>query len=558
MPDSVKIGFLGDSSTQLMSGFLRKELDLFFSQYSLFEGDYNQIERQIFDESSELFQFRPDILIIFKNSHHLFENFVNIQPMDRPGFADQVIHQIVDIVKKVNQTLKCRIIFCNFYELNDPAFGNFANKTPCSFVYQVRKINMELMDLSIQYKNFYICDVASVLHNRGTLNSFDPRTRVLADMPLNLDTQKIIIDQFMSIFKVMYGNIKKCLILDLDNTLWGGIIGDDGPDKIQIGELGIGKAFTAVQQYAKLLKDRGIILAVCSKNSETLAKEPFYSHPDMVLRMEDISIFVANWDNKADNIRKIQKTLNIGFDAMVFIDDNPFERDMVKQHIPDITVPDLPEDPAEYFDFLVRQNLFEVSSFSEEDFTRTQQYQIEAKRTEYRQSFETEEAFLENLEMKSKEDSFNSYSIPRVVQLIQRSNQFNLRTIRYSESEIESISNSDQHKTFYFTLKDKYGNHGIVSLIILSKDASSLFIDTWIMSCRVLKRSMESYVLNRIIKFARENGFEYLIGEYIPSKKNILVADLYKELGFIYKDNYWTLAVKEYKEKPTFIHLENE
>jgi FkbH-like protein len=362
--------------------------------------------------------------------------------------------------------------------------------------------------------------------------------------------------QTLDIISALQGNAAKCVILDLDNTLWGGIIGDDGSENIHIGNLGIGKAFTEFQLWLRSLKERGIILAVCSKNTETVAKEVFISHPDMVLRLEDIAVFVANWENKVDNIRHIQATLNIGFDSMVFFDDNPFERNMVRENIPELIIPELPEDPADYLEFLYAENLFETASYSNEDLQRTEHYQLEAKRTVAQQAFTDERSFLASIRMSSDVQPFNKFNTPRVAQLSQRSNQFNLRTVRYTEADIERMSADDNFKTFTFTLEDKFGDNGLICAVILRKeDAETLFIDTWFMSCRVLKRGMEQFVLNTIMAYAASQSYRTIKGEFVPTDKNGMVQDHYKNLGFEQKDNYWYLDVNGYEPKECFIEV---
>jgi FkbH-like protein len=336
--------------------------------------------------------------------------------------------------------------------------------------------------------------------------------------------------------------------------MWGGVIGDDGIENIQIGNLGIGKVFTEFQYWLKKLKNRGIILAICSKNTESVAKAPFERHPDMVLRLEDISVFVANWENKADNIRQIQSILNIGFDSMVFLDDNPFERNIVRENIPGITVPELPEDPAGYLEYLYSQNLFETATFSEEDRERTKQYQVEAERHQLLQKSTNEEEFLQSLDMVSGVTPFNKFNTPRVAQLSQRSNQYNLRTVRYTEGDIERLSRSPEHFTFSFTLADKFGDNGLVCVTILQKESDdTLFIDSWFMSCRVLKRGMEQFVLNTMVLFARGKGIRYLRGEYLPTEKNAMVKDHYEELGFAPAGDGWVLDVEDYELKICYI-----
>tara|TARA_B100001063_G_scaffold151056_1_gene140952 strand:- start:849 stop:1982 length:1134 start_codon:yes stop_codon:yes gene_type:complete len=373
-------------------------------------------------------------------------------------------------------------------------------------------------------------------------------------MVLSVDVLPSVAKHTLDIIKTLNGRFNKCIILDLDNTTWGGIIGDDGIEKIQVGNLGIGKAFSEFQLWVKKLKNRGIIIAVCSKNTESVAVEPFKKHPDMILKMEDISVFVANWENKADNIRYIQNVLNIGFDSMVFIDDNPFERNIVRENITEICVPEMPEDPADYLEYLYSLNLFETISYSDLDYARTKKYQIEAKRISSQKKYTNQNDFLKSLKMVSKIESFNNFNTPRIAELSQRSNQFNLRTVRYTEKDIASISDSKNHFTFAFNLKDKFGDHGIICVIILEKqDINTLFIDTWLMSCRVLKRGMEKFVLNYLAKFCTQNNYKFITGEYILTTKNAIVKDHYLNLGFKNKNKHFVLNLNSYKENTTNI-----
>ena len=373
-------------------------------------------------------------------------------------------------------------------------------------------------------------------------------------MVLSIEVLPFIASKTIDIIKAINGKLKKCVILDLDNTTWGGIIGDDGLENIQVGSLGIGKAFSEFQYWIKKLKNRGIIVAVCSKNTESIAKEPFESHPDMVLHLEDIALFIANWENKVDNIHKIQNILNIGFDSIVFLDDNPFERNIVRENIPEICVPELPDDPAEYLEYLYKLNLFETISLSKEDSERTKQYQIEGKRAISQQKFTNEDDFLKSLDMVSLVEPFNKFNVPRIAQLSQRSNQFNLRTIRYTELDIENLCTSANHFTYSFTLDDRFGNNGMICVIILQKkNDNTLFIDTWFMSCRVLKRGMENFTLNTISTFAKENGYDFLKGEYIQTAKNEMVQKHYKMLGFTESNGYWLLNINEYQKRNCYI-----
>lgn len=333
------------------------------------------------------------------------------------------------------------------------------------------------------------------------------------------------------------------------------MIGEDGIHKIEIGELGKGHVFTHFQKWLKQLKEYGMILAVCSKNDEEVAKEPFEQHKEMVLRLEDIAVFVANWENKVSNIKRIQESLNIGMDAIVFLDDNPFERNLVREQLPEVEVPELPNDPAHYLEFLQAGNYFDSVSYSKEQKDRTKQYQAEFSRMKYEITFESLEDYLKNLEMMGGAKAFEEAKYSRIAQLTQRSNQFNLRTIRYTEDEIRRIAQDSRYLTLYYTLRDKFGDHGLVSVVILEKrNSEELFIDTWLMSCRVLKRGMEEFVVNKLIEEAKKNGFIRIQAEYIPTAKNKMVSDIYKTMGFEeVEENQYVIEVCNYCKQKTYI-----
>jgi FkbH-like protein len=458
------------------------------------------------------------------------------------------------LVETLTAQTKAKILLFNFEEIDDQVFGQFASKHRGAWLNQVRRLNVALMDLAEAHGNVFLVDIAS-LHNRlGRATAFAPNIYVSTDLVHSLDFTATIAKSVTDVVSAILGKFKKCLILDLDNTTWGGIIGDDGIENIEVGNLGIGKVFVELQRWAKALKERGIILAVCSKNNESTAKEPFEKHPDMVLRLDDIAVFVANWDNKADNIRHIQEILNIGFDSLVFLDDNPVERQIVMENLPEVTVPDLPEDPALWLEFIYGLNLFETASHSATDADRTRQYQEEASRHSLSKKFTNVDEFLKSLDMKAFVRPFSEFDIPRVAQLSQRSNQFNLRTVRYTEEDIRRIAADPNYVTFAFNLADKFGDNGLIAVVILEKRPhDELFIETWFMSCRVLKRGMEAFTLHTLVEAARHRGYKRLVGEYIPTAKNGMVAGHYEGLGFTEREGLWVLEVDDFDGAPFFI-----
>lgn len=552
---TIKVSLLGDTATQFLATAIKGEGIERGYNIDLFEAEYNQVEHQVLDPTSDLYAHDAKYTIVFQSTHKLLEKYSLMPASDWNSLADERINFIRTICESVGG----KIIYYNYPEIEDTVFGSYANKVSSSFSYQLRKLNYELMNLAQEFPNLFICDIAGIQNKFGRNFMFDSTVYVSTEMILSIDALPYVASRTLDIIASIEGKFKKCLILDLDNTVWGGVVGDDGWENIQVGHgLGIGKAFSEFQQWVKKLKNRGIIICVCSKNDEDKAKEPFEKNPEMVLKLDDISVFVANWENKADNIRTIQSILNIGFDSIVFLDDNPFERNMVRENVPGVTVPELPEDPGEYLEYLYTQNLFETASYSSADKDRTKQYQVEAQRVATAKKFTNEGDFLKSLEMVSEVSGFTSFNTPRVAQLSQRSNQFNLRTVRYTEDQITAIENDPKQKGFAFTLEDKFGDNGLIAVVILQeKDSETLFIDTWFMSCRVLKRGMENFTLNTVVEFAKANGFKKIIGEYLPTPKNGMVSGHYTDLGFTRIEGsdtaQWELEVENYQNRVCYI-----
>lgn len=551
---TLKIALVGDTSTQLLMTAINGEAIERNFVLDYFEADFNQVEQEFLNPNSELHLFKPDYIIIFHSTHRLLQEY-----SDHINNQESLAEKRISFIKTISENVSSKIIYYNYPEIDDNIFGSFSNKIISSFVYQVRKLNLDLMNYSQKNNNFFICDISSVQNKFGRNFIFTPSVYANTEIVFSIDSLPIIASRTIDIICSLEGKFKKCLVLDLDNTLWGGIIGDDGIENIQLGHgIGIGKMFVEFQKWIKKLKDRGVILAICSKNDEDKAKEPFLKHPEMILKLEDISVFLANWENKVNNIRNIQSILNIGFDSMVFLDDNPVEREIVAQNIPEILVPNLPDDPSLYLEYLYTLNIFETTSYSKADKDRTKQYQEEAHRAVQKKYFVDEDDFLKSLDMESEISEFNKFNIPRIAQLSQRSNQFNLRTIRYTDSDIQNICNDKKYKTFSFSLKDKFGDNGLIAAVILEIiDDETLFINSWFMSCRVLKRGMENFILNTIIEYAIGKDFNKIVGEYISTTKNQMVKDLFTTLGFKEMsseiNNRYSISLKSYNLKESFI-----
>ena len=558
-PSGFRIAVVGDSSTQYLSTAIRGYGIMAGMPVAVMDADYNQIDAQLMDPASETYEFKPDMLLLYLSAEWMWHRFCLCPQEKRQMFAEQELNYIQSCWNRFHEKMPAaRILQTNFVQVPDGVFGNSSALIQTSFLYQVRKLNYLLAEAASNVKAVSLLDLDIIQSTYGRNYTHDCKMKMVAKAMLSLDILPVVAKQVIDIICATKGQIKKCVVLDLDNTLWGGVIGDDGLEGIQLGELGSGAAFFYLQRWLKELKERGMILAVCSKNNEDTAKTPFQQHPDMILRLEDISVFVANWEDKASNIRKIQQILNIGMDSIVFLDDNPFERNAVRSQIADITVPELPEDPAEYLPYLQSLNLFETISFSAEDRIRTLQYQQESIRQSSQSNFADYEAYLQSLDMRASCGPFDSFHTPRIAQLTQRSNQFNLRTIRYTEDDIARLREQKDVFTCWFELKDKYGDYGLISVLIMRReDEDTLFIDTLLMSCRVLKRGMEQFVINKIASIAKAAGCRRVIGEYIPTAKNAMVRDLYPKMGFdTIDETHYVMNTDQFT--PHSIYIEEE
>lgn len=558
-----RLAVLGDCATQHLCKAIRGYGYEESMSVSIWEADYNQIEFQLADPDSELYQNEQDAVFFMMCQEKLYEAYCETEWEERVYFAERMLAKIRGYWEMFAGHSDAKILQSNFTLVEDGVFGNYANRVEGSYAYQVRKLNFLLMQEAATTalgKRVFIVDLDLIQQKVGAESLHDDRTYFVGKLPASVKLLPEIAKQVIDIIKAVRGVTKKCVVTDLDNTLWGGVIGDDGIEKIQVGELGQGQAFTRLQMWLKELKKRGILLAVCSKNEEDAAKLPFEKHPEMVLHLEDFAMFVANWEDKASNIRMIQETLNIGMDSLVFLDDNPFERQLVKSMIPEISVPELPEDPTQYLPFLKSCNLFETASFSEADGQRTGQYRAEAARTTEQKKYATYDEYLESLEMVAEAESFDAFHTPRIAQLSQRSNQFNLRTQRYTEDDVERLSQDEKYITIYFTLKDKFGDYGLISVVVLEKKTEdTLFVAQWLMSCRVLKRGMEEFIADTIIGRAKAAGFARVEGEYLKTPKNKMVENLYPQMGFTtVGEGQYLAEVDSWQNHRTYIALKQD
>jgi FkbH-like protein len=548
------IGILSNATTQTITPALIGTALRFGLLLDIVEAEFDQIAQEAFSADSA-FASRPLHAILVSLDHR----GLPFKPC--PGdhqTAQQMVTDCVAYIKSIVGAVQAksgaRVILQNIVApAGHDLLGSFEGRLPGTVSWIISRINIELDDLASN--NCLILDVVGLAGTVGIENWHDPTLWNMAKMPFAQRYLPIYAEYVCRILAATQGKSRRCLILDLDNTLWGGVIGDDGVEGILIGNGDpTGEAHLELQQTILALRARGIVLAVSSKNDEAVARVPFQQHPDMLLKESDISVFQANWQDKASNIQAIAQALSLGLESMVFLDDNPAERLQVRQALPQVAVPELPTDPAFYAQTLVAAGYFEALGFFEEDKKRADFYQGNAKRAQVLSQTTDMNAYLDSLMMQITLAPFDAVGRARIVQLISKSNQFNLTTKRYSDHEVQALEVDNGVFTRQVRLKDTFGDNGMISVVICKMLAQVWEIDTWLMSCRVLGRRVEEAVLQEIITHALAAGAKKLRGVYLPTGRNTIVKQHYQKLGFtkVHESSdaeQWELTIADYASK---------
>ncbi len=488
--------------------------------------------QQALDPNSAINAARLDAVLIAVD--HRWLNLDQPNLTEAPGeYVRLAISRIRTVVDTLRQHGGAPAILQTMPAPPVPLFGNYDRRIPGSVRAMVTDANRAIVSLA-EETGSYLLDVATLAEQIGTDRWFDPIQWLSYKLPFSADCFPAYADLLGRMLGAIRGKARKCLVLDLDNTLWGGVVGDDGLTGIHIGHGNPrGEAFLAIQRAVMELRERGIILAICSKNDDVTARGPFREHPDMLLRENHIAAFHANWTDKPSNLEAIAKKLNIGLEALVLLDDNPAERAQVRAALPMVAVPELPEDPSWYPWHLAAAGYFEAVTFSSEDQLRAQAYTSDLQRTEVKAKARDLGDYLASLEMVVRFAPFDSKGRQRIVQLINKTNQFNLTTRRYTEVEVRAMETDKNVFTLQARLADKFGDLGMIGIIICrSVDEFTWDIDTWLMSCRVLGRQVEQAMLDKVAAEAKRRGIRRLVGTYAPTAKNAIVSEHYKQLGF--------------------------
>jgi len=526
------IGLISNATTNLVVPALVGSALRFGISLQVVEAEFNQIAQEAFSpDSSFLKQNFSTILVAIDYRGFPLKPCPGNKELARQNVQDCLAY-VASVIEALRAKTGAQIILQNIALPVETLSGSYEGRLSGSLTWLISELNGKLDTLISD--DTILLDISGLASNIGLTDWHDPTIWNMAKLPFSPRYLPIYSEYICRILAARLGKSRRCLILDLDNTLWGGVIGDDGIEGILIGNGDpTAEAYLHIQQTALNLRERGIVLAISSKNEESTALLPFKNHPDMLLREEHFAAFQANWSDKASNIRAISEMLSLGLESIVFLDDNPAERMQVRLELPEVAVPELPDDPALYVRTLIAAGYFEAITYSQEDSKRASFYQENIKRTRILSESSNLDEYLKSLDMEITFSEFDVTGRARIAQLISKSNQFNLTTKRYNEKDVKELEENPLFYTNQIRLKDTFGDNGMISVVICKKNLDTWEIDTWLMSCRVLSRKVELAVLQNILMEAKNQGVSKLIGVYSPTARNVIVKHHYEKLGFV-------------------------
>jgi FkbH-like protein len=527
----VRIGVLGSFTTRLITPLLELACYRDGIGAEIYEAEFGLVNQEILDPTSGLRRFGPDVVILATSWRDARLEAFHAAP---ERAVEELLAPMRQLWKVCRDELGCHVIQHGFDLPAYDSAGQLGRSHPGGRSRLLLRANLALLEAA--GPGVSILDLEAVAGEVGRAVWDDPGLWYLAKQHPSPRAIPVLVDHYLMHLRALLGLSKKVLVLDLDNTLWGGVVGEDGVHGLRLGAHSPeGEAYAAIQHYALELKQRGIVLAVCSKNNEADAREPFEKHPEMVLGLDDIAVFRANWEDKASNLREIASALGLGLDSFVFLDDNPTERAWVRIAAPEVAVPEVGDDPSHFLRILERYHYFDALSLTEEDRQRAADYAANVQRQSLLQSADSLEGFLGTLAMSAAHGPFDAANLPRIAQLVNKTNQFNLTTRRYTEEQLRAFTQKSEYWTHWFRLRDRFGDNGLIGVLLARADdaGESFEIDLWLMSCRVLGRRMEEFMFAQLLDAARSKGLRRLVGRYIPTAKNGMVRDLYPRLGFV-------------------------
>ena len=529
-----------------------------------FAGGYNQYNEEILNDKSKLYSFSPDICFLILDTRKilgdLFFSPYNLPVEKRREFIQNKVDELTNLVKSFIEKSNSKLAVSNLVVPTSSPYGIIEAKTAYGLQEMVHDFNQKLSNMCKDEDSAYLYDLNGFVARFGQNNVFDYRQYFFGDVKISLNYIPFLANELLGFIKPILGLSKKCIVLDLDNTLWGGIVGEDGFNGIKLGHNDpIGRAFIEFQKYLLSLHERGIILAVNSKNNPEDAMKVIKDHPNMILREEHFACLKINWNDKVTNFYEIAQELNIGLDSMVFLDDDQVNRGFVGTSIPEVLTVELPNDPSLYVPTLTELNDFNVLKITEEDKKRGKMYLQERKRIEFKKNVPNFEEYLKQLNIKVRIKKATDFTIPRISQLTLKTNQFNLTTKRYQEEDVRKFSQDKKKIIGCAQVEDKFGDNGITNVFIIDKENEREWvIDTFLLSCRVIGRGIEHAILSQIFKDAKNEGVKKIKAYFIPSKKNKPAETFLPDFGFRKEDDYWVYDLNNAVKSPNHLMLEVE
>lgn len=526
-------------------------------------GNYNQYNQEILDPDSKLYKCKSDLTFLILDTQSILEDLwyfsYSINDKQRENFIERKFNEIKNLISIFLKNSNSKLILSNFFIPTTSPYGIVETKLNFGLQKMIIKLNGSLQKHIQNLDSVYLFDMNGFISKHGENNVFDPKQYLFGDLKISLDYMPYFVNNLMGYVIAILGISKRCIVLDLDNTLWGGIVGEDGFDGIKLGSDPSGKAFVEFQKYLLALQNRGILLAINSKNNFDDAIKVIEEHPDMVLKKEHFASIKINWNDKVSNIQEISNELNFGLDNFVFIDDDPLNQEFMKSSLPEVLTIDLPKDPSKYVRIIQEINEFNLLKITDEDKQRGIMYSQQRERKNLEDSSNNLEDFLKNMDLKITIKKADSFTIPRISQLILKTNQFNLTTKRYSFEEIQTMSTDPNFLMGCVQVEDKFGDNGITAAFIVEKNNSKEWIiDTFLLSCRVMGRQIEKSILSYIIKIAKENNIPKIFANFIPTKKNQPIENFLPDCGFKKEKDYWSISLIDSFKGPDFIKIEEK
>ncbi len=531
-------------------------------RYQSFVAGYNQYNQELLNPKSDYHKFCPDVtFLIMDIRNFLGENFhfpYNISDEERKSLVEEKINHLENIIRYFEKNQNSKLIITNF---NIPSYspnGIIENKSDFGFHEMIEELNNSLRKISKTHNSVYVYDFNQFVSKYGEKNTFDYRQFHLGDIQIALNIIPHFSYDLMSYIKSITGTNRKCIVLDLDNTLWGGIVGEDGFDGIELGHSANGRAFVDFQKVLLSLWNQGIILAINSKNNFDDAMKIIQEHPNMILREKNFASIKINWNDKAENLKQIADEINIGLNSIVFFDDDKINRERIRQEFSEILTVELPDDPSQFSPILKDLNDFNVLQRTEEDTKRGEMYTQQRKRNELKKSISSLDDFLEQMDIKVKIKKSSEFLIPRISQLTLKTNQFNLTTRRYQEEEIRNLTNNNNFIVGCAQVLDKFGDNGITGVYIIDKQNKIWNIDTFLLSCRIMGRKVENGILSQILIDAKNSGVEEIHAKFIPTQKNKPAENFLHDFGFKKEGDNWIYKLNNEIKLPKHLKVEIE